>query len=121
MSQAWLQGQNPDDLAISDWTEAEFSAALSIKSRIGTMRASERASVLAEFALLSARTFFILEITKAAFQRAARLCERVESGLRASDALHLAIAEQHGAAICSLDRRLNAAAEAVGVKAIRPA
>jgi predicted nucleic acid-binding protein len=54
-SQAWLQAQNPDDLAISDWTAAEFSAALSIKARIGAMTANERASVLAEFVRLSAR------------------------------------------------------------------
>ena len=48
--QAWLDAQAADDLAISDWVGAEFSAALSIKRRLGQMGADHRADALAAFA-----------------------------------------------------------------------
>jgi predicted nucleic acid-binding protein len=37
-------------------------------------------------------------------------------GLRAGDALHLAICADHGATLCTLDRRLNEAGPVLGVK-----
>jgi len=42
-----------------------------------------------------------------------RLSEPVE---RAGDALHLAICADHGATLCTLDRRLGEAGPALGVK-----
>jgi hypothetical protein len=38
--------------------------------------------------------------------------------LRAGDALHLAICADHGATLCTLDRRLGDAASALGVKSM---
>jgi predicted nucleic acid-binding protein len=120
-SQAWLKKQNANDLAVSDWTTTEFSAALSIKVRMGEMPGKERASVLRRFARVSARSFVVLAVARSDFQNAARLCQRAASGLRASDALHLAIAEHNGLDLCTLDARLAKAAEAIGVRVIRPA
>ena len=37
-------------------------------------------------------------------------------GLRAGDALHLAICADHGATLCTLDRRLSEAGPALGVR-----
>jgi predicted nucleic acid-binding protein len=121
VSQRWLWTHPPGEIGISDWTVTEFSAALSVKVRVGTLKPEARVSVLAEFARISAAYFLLLEITNAIFQRAARLCDRVESGLRASDALHLAVAELQGLAICTLDGRLARVAETLGVKSMRPA
>jgi predicted nucleic acid-binding protein len=36
-------------------------------------------------------------------------------GLRAGDALHLAVCAEHGATLCTLDQRLAEAAPSVGV------
>jgi len=92
-AQAWLWTQRPREIEISDWTLTEFSAALSIKARMGRLAPDERAATQAEFARVAALYFVSWEIGSGIFERAARLCERVESGLRASDALHVAIAE----------------------------
>ncbi|MDE2464494.1 MAG: PIN domain-containing protein, partial [Alphaproteobacteria bacterium] len=48
---------------------------------------------------------------------AARLADQHALGLRAGDALHLAICADHGATLCTLDRRLGEAGPALGVKA----
>ena len=50
--QRWLGKQNPDDLAISDWVAAEFSAALSIKLRTAAIEASHRAQAMTTFTRL---------------------------------------------------------------------
>ena len=47
---------------------------------------------------------------------AARFADQYELGLRAGDALHLAICVDHGATLCTLDRRLSGAGSALGVK-----
>ena len=120
-AQRWLFAQTGGDLVLSDWTVTEFSAALSVKVRVGAVDLPQRATALAEFKRVTARYFRRLTMTRADYLLAARLCDRANSGLRASDALHLAIAERSGAEMCTLDRRLAAAAEAVGVRVIRPA
>ncbi|HWX27774.1 MAG TPA: hypothetical protein VNZ53_10105 [Steroidobacteraceae bacterium] len=39
-------------------------------------------------------------------------------GLRAGDALHLAVCADHGATLCTLDHRLSDAGSALGVNAM---
>ncbi len=51
---------------------------------------------------------------------AGRILERFELGLRAGDALHLAIARRLREPLVTFDRRLAAAAEAVGVEVVVP-
>jgi predicted nucleic acid-binding protein len=118
--QRWLRAQRSGALGLSDWTVTEVYAAISIKVRMGKLPAADRARVIAEFDRFAMRNFLSFEVTKAVFRRAAQLCERVTSGLRASDSLHLAIVEQQGADLCTLDVRLAAAATAVGVRAVQP-
>lgn len=113
----WLAAQAPDNLVISDWVVTEVSAALSMKLRLGTILATERAKSLAAFARLSDRSLRLLPVERAQFRTAARLADQSNLGLRAADALHVAIALDHGAAICTLDRRLAEAAETIGVEA----
>jgi predicted nucleic acid-binding protein len=52
------------------------------------------------------------------FRTAARFADQHVLGLRAGDALHLAICADHGATLCTLDRRLANAGSALGVKAM---
>ncbi|WP_428375951.1 type II toxin-antitoxin system VapC family toxin [Lichenicoccus sp.] len=118
--QDWLGAQAPDSLVISDWVTTEFSSALSIKLRSGQIAASHRAGALAMFTRLSSESFTILVVGRAQFRAAARLADQHELGLRAADALHLAICADHGATLCTLDRRLHDAASLLGVPGLLP-
>ena len=113
--QAWLGRQAADQLGISEWVATEFSAALSMKVRGGFLDQRQRADVLAKFTSLAADTFVILPISATQFRTAARFANHAASGLRAADALHLAVVADHGAALATLDRQLAKAATSLGV------
>jgi len=113
--QLWLSEQNPDDLAISDWVVTEFSSALSIKVRTGALTVQHRAAALTLFNRLVAESFQTLPVQGSHFRIAARFADDHSQGLRAGDALHLAIAGERGATLCTLDRRLAEAGLAMGI------
>src|SRR6266849_10951755 len=112
----WLGQQPVDDLAVSDWVATEFSSALSIKLRTGQIGAAHRADALALFTRLGTDSLTIVAVSRLQFRTAARFVDQYELGLRAGDALHLAICADHGATLCTLDRRLSEAGPALGVK-----
>ena len=116
-AKAWFDRQDAGDLVISEWVVAEFSAALSIKLRTGTLAAAQRARALAIFSGMVEQSLKVLPVENSQFRVAARLCDQFALGLRAGDALHLAIALDHGATLCTLDRRLAEAAGPLGVMA----
>ena len=113
--QEWLAAQRAGDLAISAWVATEFSAALSIKVRTGAIDGALRPVALAAFARLSAASFRTLPVTEATFRSAARLADRTPLGLRAGDALHLAIVMDERLVLATLDKRLAEAGAARGV------
>ena len=115
--QRWLVEQDPDELVTSDWVATEFSAALSIKLRTGGIEAHHRAGALTMFTRLCNDNLTVLPVSRLQFQTAARFADQYALGLRAGDALHLAVCAERGATICTLDRRLGDAASALGVKA----
>jgi|SRR6516162_3011602 predicted nucleic acid-binding protein len=114
--QSWLGQQTEDDLAISDWVVTEFSSALSIKLRAGRIEPAHRAESLAVFTRLTTESFAVMPVSRLQFRTAARLANQHTLGLRAGDALHLAIGADHGATLCTLDRRLDDAGSALGIK-----
>lgn len=114
--QSWLAAQEPESLTISDWVVTEFSSALSIKLRAGQIEAVHRADALATFARLCADTLTIVPVSRSQFHTAARFADQFALSVRAADALHLAICADHGATLCTLDRRLGEAGAALGVK-----
>lgn len=116
--QAWLGKQEPAVLIISDWVVAEFSAALSIKMRSRSLTAAHRAAALAKFAALAAESFGVLSVSSLQFRSAAHFADQYQLGLRAGDALHLAVCAAHGATLCTLDRTLAKAGPSLGVKTV---
>ena len=114
--QRWLVEQDPDELVTSDWVATEFSAALSIKLRTGGIEAHHRAGALTMFTRLCNDNLTVLPVSRLQFQTAARFADQYALGLRAGDALHLAVCAERGATICTLDRRLSEAASALGIK-----
>jgi hypothetical protein len=116
--QSWLGQQAEDDLAISDWVTTEFSSALSIKLRAGHIEPAQRADALAMFTRLTTDSFAVVPISRLQFRIAARFVDQHTLGLRAGDALHLAVCADRGATLCTLDRRLSDAGSVLGIKTI---
>lgn len=75
----------------------------------------QRAAALAMFNRLVAESFTVLGVTGRQFRTAARFVDRHTLGLRAGDALHLAIASERGATLHKLDQRLAEAGPTLGV------
>jgi uncharacterized protein len=115
LSQTWLARQETSELTISDWTATEFASALSMKLRTGALGANHRATVLSAFTRLCVESLRTIPVAREDFRAAARFADQSELNLRAGDALHLAICANHGASLCTLDRRLAEAAPRVGV------
>ena len=106
------------ELAISDWTVVEFASLLSRRVRMGELSATLMQTVMESFRGDTDQSFRMVAVTAADFQLASELVLQWETGLRAGDALHLAIAqnnrEDH---LLSLDRGLIHAAQQFGIPA----
>jgi uncharacterized protein len=112
--QSWLSAREAEGLATSRWTETEVASALSLKVRTGEFTLAQRAEAAAGW-----RTWreglLLLNVEAAAFEAAAAFASRPDLGLRAGDALHLAVAAATGCMLVTLDDRMAKAAPEVGV------
>lgn len=113
--QAWLAAQPAGSLHVSDWVMTELSSALSIKLRTGQLDLAERSLALSAGHQLAMASFEVLPVTRRHFQTAALYADRHDLGLRAGDALHLAVVVDQGLTMCTRDVRMAEAGPALGI------
>ena len=110
----WLD-RHADKVVISDWVVTEFSGALALKRRIGAIDQASWSAVMQDWRKFLHDGIPVERVVQRHFARAASTMERPDLKLRSSDALHLALAEDRGFAMATLDKELGDAAEVVGV------
>jgi len=81
------------------------------------MALGERRDALQTFHHVVGMSFVTTAVMREDYRIAARLADQYTTGLRAGDALHLAVASSNGATLVSLDRSLVLAAEALAISA----
>ena len=113
-TRAFLKEREAEGIAVSPWVVTEFASALAGKLRTGALTKSTYAGAALQWQafLEGVRS---LAVERGHFEKAALLCQRQELGLRAGDALHLAIAAGAGCTLVTLDERMAKAAPELGV------
>jgi uncharacterized protein len=109
---AFIPSLLAEEFTVSHWARVEFSSLIAREVRIGGLDGNAAARADARFEAMVRESFFVLLPNADDFDLAKRYLGRVETGLRAGDALHLAIAHNNRAAVIySLDRKLLRAGE----------
>lgn len=105
-------------LAVSQWTWTEFISAVGIKYRTGQITLKDAEAATSRFEEVMAAYFHILVPREKDFIVAAQYLRRWELGLRAGDALHLALAANHRVEqLYSLDARMISAGRKLSLPA----
>ena len=94
------------------------SGALSIKARTEELSAEQCADIRSVFTSLVEESLTVLALSRLDFHIAAQLADHYATGLRSGDALHLAVAKNHGMRLCTLDKGLEKAVQALGVSTL---
>jgi predicted nucleic acid-binding protein len=103
-------------LAISHWTRVEFSSLLAREVRMGGLEQQIAREADAQFEVIVAESFVVLLPSADDFNLAKLYLGNHDTGLRAGDALHLAIAKNNRAeAVYSFDKTLLTAGRALGL------
>jgi len=104
------------ELAVSRWTEVEFASLLARHVRMGAIQGGDAAGLDALFEDVIRQSFVVWSLRDEDYALARRYLRRYETGLRAGDALHLAIAGNRGAEVVySLDKGMIKAGKALGL------
>ena len=112
----FIAGLPAGELAISHLTRIEFSSLLSREVRVGALDAQTARSADAQFETMVRESFVILLPSADDFDLAKVYLANHASGLRAGDALHLAIAKNHrGEVVYSLDKTRLKAGKLLGL------
>jgi predicted nucleic acid-binding protein len=103
----FLQRNRTSELAISLWTRVEFSSLIARDFRMGRLTRAAALYADSQFDMLVNESFAVLVPDADDFELAKQYVQNYGTGLRSPDALHLAIANNHGAtSIYTLDQGL---------------
>ncbi len=112
----FFRGLPAAELAVSHWTRVEFSSLIAREVRMGGLEAGAATQAAARFEAMLEESFGVLLPSTADFELAKQYLGNFRTGLRAGDALHLAIAKNNRAeTVYSLDRILLSAGRALGL------
>jgi uncharacterized protein len=112
----FMAGLPAGALAVSHWTRVEFSSLLAREVRIGGLERQAAKKADAQFETIVAESFVVLLPNAGDFNLAKQYLANSDTGLRAGDALHLAIAKNnHAEAIYSFDKTLLKAGKILGL------
>ena len=116
----WLAGQQPGGLCSAIWCVSEMASALSLKTRQRLIQPDVADDAWQSFIeACDDGLLTLLAVEQDDFQLAAHLCRDAGSGLRAADALHLAVAMRtQSKSMQSFDSVLNRNAAAHGLNLI---
>lgn len=105
-----------DTLAISHWTRVEFASVLTREIRMGNLDTIAAREAGSRFEAMVRGSFAVLLPNSDDFDQAKNYLEHIEAGLKAGDALHLAIAGNRSVdAVYSLDKQVVAAGRMLGL------
>ena len=111
----WLE-QCRETLISSDWLITETHSALGIKQRHHGLSPQARQAAAEQFERLLRGGIELRSLDRGRFRQAAELLQNPELGLRAGDALHLAVAlHSRCSRLASFDRRMLLAAKDLGL------
>ena len=113
-------GAGDRKLLISDFAAAEVASALSRLVRRAVLTGADASERLADFEVWRAAMSAPVDIAASDARLAYIYVRRFDLGLRAPDALHLAIARRVDATLATLDRRLAKAARDLGIAVDEP-
>jgi predicted nucleic acid-binding protein len=112
----FFQQQALGNLAISHWTRVEFCSLLARDVRMDVIAPQTAREFDAQFDAVVAQSFSVILPDLNDFDLCKQYLQRFETGLRAGDALHLAIGHNHQMqAIYSLDKKLLRAGRLLGL------
>jgi predicted nucleic acid-binding protein len=101
---------------VSLWAKTEFASLLARKVRMGESTADFADEVLAKFEKMMRESCQVIVPSATDFDQATRYLQHYQGGLRAGDALHLAIAyNQRTQSMLTLDKDLARAAALLGI------
>ena len=102
--EAYVTTLSAGELYLSHWTRLEFSSLVAREVRMRGLTPEEGQAVLLQFDQLVEESYRVILPTALDYELAREYLKQFATGLRAGDALHLAIASNHGATkILTLD------------------
>jgi len=111
--EGFLNGE--PDVVVSDFAAAEFASVVSRQARMRLISEAEARSAFTAFDAWAASTAGRATTEASDVRRAEAFVRRLDLGLRAPDAIHIAIALRLGADLLTFDLRMADAARLLGL------